>query len=322
MKTITEVFGVKTKQPIEVAKACPLGSGSNVKPDPKFVFSPQIVRRVLNNIRIQQPMWIWGPSGCGKTELMRQFGARLDREVHILSFGEETSIRELLGTYELVKTDEGVVTRYRHGSLTRAIQVEHAIVVFDEINMAPPGVTAMLNRLLEAREITIPDTAEVISCATGVAFAATANTAGGIDSTGMYAGSQVQNGATRNRFVGLKVDYQPPAVEAEIVRNSAKLSNGMTIDDIIQLGNKMASDVMVEVARACRSLIEEGKLSQPFSVRTLCNWAISSLANQSLVIGFLDAYLDLLDPHESVAVIELFKKITGIDPETEMPAGG
>jgi len=320
--TVGEAFGIKTQKPIHLNKVCPMGGQTNVEADLEFKFKPEIVRRVLNQIRFQNPIWVWGPSGCGKTELLRQFAARLNRPCHVLSFGEETSLRELLGSYELQPSEEGVVTRYRHGSLVQAVTDPWAIVVLDELNMAPPGVTAQLNRLLEARYLKIPETGEHIEVAQGVVIAATANTAGGIDATGLYAGSQVQNGATRNRFVGLRITYLDPEDEAELIRKRIRTSDGRTIDDLITVGTKMATETMVDVANGVRSLIEEGRCSQPFSVRTLLNWGVSALANGSLAIGFQDAYLDLLDPVEATGVNELFKKFTGIDPQTGMPVGG
>ena len=314
MATLETVFGVKTPEPIPVEQACPIGNGSNVEPDPDFVFDKNTIKRVFNNLRIQKPIWAHGPSGCGKTELFRQIGARLARRVHVISFGEETSLRELLGTFDLVPEQGSTRTRYRYGQLARAIRDPMAIVVLDEFNMAPPGVAAQFNRLLEARELVIPETGEVIRAADGVCLVATANTTGGLDETGIYAGSQVQNGATRNRFAGLRMSYLPEASEIKLLRK-IKSVDGKGVDDVCQF-SKPATAVMVQVATACRALVDQGDVSLPFSTRTLRHWAVSTLMNVSLGLGFQDAYLDMLPMAEAVPVQEIYKKATGFDPIT------
>jgi len=309
---VHEVFGFRTPKPVPVEAVCPMGTGSNVVMDPNFVFDEIPVKRTLGNIALQQPVWAWGPSGCGKTEFFRQIAARLNRQVFVLSIGEETSLRELLGTFQLRQGEGGTETCFTEGALIRAIRTESALVVLDEFNMAPPGVAAQLNRLLEAREITIPETGEVVRMAPQSVLVATANTSGGMDATGNYAGSQIQNAATRNRFVGLKLAYPAPEREVEIIRKRfAGLDNEIAFDDPV--------GTMVRVANGVRTLVENGSVGLAFSLRTQFQWAIKSVSLRSFWLGFLDAYYDLLDPAEAVPVNEVFHRITGLDAETGRP---
>lgn len=321
MPTISELFGVDTPRPIEVSAVCPMGSGSNVEKLPYFAFQKETLKRFLNNLAINQPVFISGPSGVGKTEFCRQVAVRLNRNCHVISFGEETSLRELLGTFDLKPGTNGSYTEYRYGDLVQAITDPQAIVVLDEFNMAHPGVTAQLNRLLEAREIRIPETGERIRMADGTCLVATGNTSGGIDHSGLYAGSQVQNAATRTRFAGLRMTYMPEEREIQLLRDAVKTQDGRTLDDLIPLG-KPTTELMVQVANAIRALVEEGRADVPFAVRNLLHWGRASMMNGSVVAGFQDAYLDLLTPDAQVAVAEVFKKCIGVDPETGMAVGG
>lgn len=320
MATLSELFGVDTPRPIPVEAVCPVGDGTNVETNPHFIFQKEKLKRVLNNLRIQKPIWISGPSGCGKTELMRQIAVRLNRKCHVISFGEETSIRELQGTFDLKPGPQGAHTEFRYGELIQAITDPYAIVVLDEFNMAVPGVTAQFNRLLEAREIKIPETGETITMARGTCLVATGNTNGGVDPTGLYAGSQVQNGATRNRFAGLKVGYLSPEEEIKLLQTAVQTADRHTLDEVIALG-KPTTLIMVQIANGIRALVDEGKADLPFSVRTLLQWGIATLMNGSLTAGFQDAYLDLIDPEHAVAVSEVFRKSAGIDPESGKPIG-
>jgi len=311
-KMIHEVFGFRTPKPVPVEAVCPLGEGSNVCLDPNYVFDEIAVKRSLGNIALQQPIWAWGPSGCGKTEFFLQIGARLNRPVFVLSIGEETSLRELLGTFQLRQGEGGTETHFTDGALTRAIRTKSALVLLDEFNMAPPGVAAQLNRLLEAREITIPETGELVKMAPQSVLVATANTSGGMDASGNYAGSQIQNAATRNRFVGLKLSYPEPEREMEIIRKRfSGLDAQILFDDPV--------GTMVRVANAVRALVDSGSVGLAFSLRTQFQWAIKSISLKSFWLGFLDAYYDLLDPAEAVPVNEVFHRITGLDAETGQP---
>lgn len=318
MATLSELFGVETPRPIPVEAVCPLGDGSNVELKPDFVFEKDKLKRVLNNLRIRKPIWVSGPSGCGKTELFRQIAARLNRRCHIISFGEETSMREMQGTFDLKPGPQGAHTEFRYGELVQAITDPFAIVVLDEFNMAVPGVTAQFNRLLEAREVKIPETGETITMAEGTCLVATGNTNGGVDATGLYAGSQVQNGATRNRFAGLRMSYLPKEIEIKWLQTAVRTADGKGLDDLINLG-KPTTLIMVQIANSVRALVEDGKADLPFSVRTLQQWGISTIMNGNLTQGFQDAYLDLVHPDHTVAVAEVFRKSAGVDPETGKP---
>ena len=329
---------VANTRDIPLKKLVPLGNHTKVTPEEGFVFAYPELRRALTNIARRQPIWVWGESGCGKTEYFRQIAARICRPLHIISCGEEMSVRELLGTFELVgennpesehdkgegnknplksmasamaamaKRGLGIKTQFRYGLLPQAIRTPGALVMFDEFNMAPPSVAAQLNRLLETGELFIPETGERIKAADHVVFIATANTNGGADSTGIYAGSQTQNGATRTRFTGLKMSYLKPEQEVEILRR-----NYPSLDNAVQLpeSQQTITEVMVETANSLRVLVSEGEVSLPFSVRQLKNWGQGILLYRDLVTAFKDAYFDMLDPEEATPVAEVFHKHFG-----------
>ena len=334
-KTLFEAFGVQSPNAdttkIPVSAACKTGSGTNWKEIP-FQFEFGALRRILRNLDQQHPIWAHGPSGCGKTELFIQIGVRLNRPVHVISFGEESSLRELLGTMKIASStaevaggDEkglasvakalwtlarrglGLETHFQYGQLPLAMQDEGAIIVLDEFNMAPPGIAAQLNRFLETGSVTIPETGEVIHRARDVAIVVTANTEGGIDDSGIYAGSQAQNGATRSRFAFIRIGYL-----AEDLERPALTTRIQDLDKFMVAGDKPFSALAVETATACRALVNAGATSLPFTFRNLVNFAGSVKELKDLGDGFRDAYFDGLSPVEQVPVNEVFHKIFGI----------
>lgn len=314
--SLFDAFGVES--PTADTKAIPLArvvkmGTTESEPDPHFQFQYRPLRRALRNIAECRPTWCWGPSGCGKTEFFIQIAKRLKRPIHVISFGEETSMRDLLGSFSLTSNENGngFQTEFRYGQLAKAIQDPLAIVDLDEFNMAPAGVSSQLNRLLEAGEIHVHETGETIRVAEGTTFVVTANTPGGMDETGLYAGSQAQNGATRTRFQGLKMNYLPAELEERIVRFAAP-----RLDAEVQLpdSKRMASSLLVETGNMIRGLVDDGRVSLPFTVRQLKSWADATIKLKDLRDAFCDAYFDLLTPSEAEPVSEVFHKVFGLRP--------
>lgn len=314
MQSLYEVFGVESKnkdtRSIPIDKVVKIGTVKQT-PDPAFQFEYRTLRRTLRNINQLNPVWCWGPSGCGKTEYFIQIAKRLSRPCHVISFGDETSLRELLGSFSLKSNDSGngFATKFEYGQLVKAMQDPDAIVILDEFNMAPAGVAAQFNRLLETGAITIAETGETVHTAENVLFVATANTPGTMDESGIYAGSQAQNGATRSRFAGLKMNYLPPDREEQIlIKLYPRLNAVVSLADT----SKLPTALMVECGNLIRSLVDDNSVSLPFTVRQLKSWAGGTLDLSDLRDAFADAYYDLLPPAETAAVGEVFHKIFGV----------
>jgi cobaltochelatase CobS len=337
METVFEAFGVESPtgkaQVTPVSRLCPLGQGATAERK-KFRFTYPVVKRLLRNIAQQRNVWISGPSGCGKTELCVQVAVRLERPSFVISFGEETSLRDLYGSMAIVSKQQetgtpetgitgiakamwalarqglGIQTEFRYGHLVQAIQTPGAIVVLDELNMAPAGIVAQMNRFLETGEIVIPETGETIKKAEGVAIIVCANTAGGTDETGNYAGSQTQNGATRSRFAYMEVGYLPAEQERLIL-----IDNIPEVDNVRTATEQPFSVLAVQFANACRGLVNNGAVSLPFTVRHLLTFGKAAAELGDLEMAVRDAYFDGLAPSEQVACNEIVHKVFGIKLE-------
>jgi cobaltochelatase CobS len=307
MSTLFDVFGLtRDGQPINVplASLAKLGTGSNVKIDKNFVHDPEYVKKFLAARSMNKNLWIWGPAGTGKTETCQQIAAGLNVPVTVISFGEETSLRDLIGSKVLSQGE----TPWQDGALTKAMRTPDMLIVLDELNMSNPGVAAQMNNLLQDRKIIIPETGEVVECAEGVFLIATANTSGGSDESGLFAGSQTQNAATRSRFVGLKMTYMDAEHEEAILeRKVSGLSKKFPPIESISIAS-----LMVKTGQGIRAAIDDGHLGMAFSVRQLINWGECSLALGNLIEGFKMAYADLLSESEYDIAAEIFKTTTGM----------
>jgi cobaltochelatase CobS len=302
--TFGEAFGFNGID-IPLSAIAGFGSGSNVAINPNYVFDKNVVKQVLFSLKEQENLLLWGDAGAGKTDLIEQVAARLNRQAFIISFGEETSVRQLVGSFTL----SGGETPWRDGALLSAIRVENAIIGLDEINMAAPGVVAMLNHLLQKREIVIPETGEVVKAADGVAFIATSNTNMGIDESGMFQGSQTQNSATRSRFAGVHVRYLREEDEIKLI----DLAYPGLDEAIPPLNGKRFAELTVQLANALRSAMRDGGLSLPFSVRQIHRFTKSSLAFKDVQLAFKYSYWNLLDSVERQTAGDLFKTVFNME---------
>lgn len=307
MSTLFDVFGLtRDGQPINVplASLAKLGNGSNVTLDKAFVHNADYVKKFLAARDLEKNLWVWGPAGTGKTETCEQIAAGLNVPVTVISFGEETSLRDLIGSKILSQGE----TPWQDGALTKAMRTPDMVIVLDELNMANPGVAAQMNNVLQNRKIIIPDTGEVVECAEGVFLIATANTSGGSDESGMFAGSQTQNAATRSRFVGLKMTYMDAEHEEAILeRKVPGLSKKFPPMESISIAS-----LMVKTGQGIRAAIDDGHLGMAFSVRQLLNWGECSLALGSVTEGFKMAYGDMLPDSEYEIAAEILKTTTGM----------
>jgi cobaltochelatase CobS len=305
--TLFSQFGLMKdgqKLEIPVHSVCSMGKGTNVQVDPAFVHSINDVKKLLLARKLEKNLWIWGPAGSGKTETCEQIAAGLNCPATVISFGEETSLRDLIGG----KVLSGGETPWKDGALLNAIRTEDMVVILDEVNMAPPGVVATMNHLLQKREVVIHDTGEVVKCAQGVMLVATANTSGGSDESGLFAGSQTQNAATRSRFVGLKKSYMDQEHEERIILNKVP-----TIDVAFPpIEGIKVSALMTKVASGLRAAIDDGQLGMAFSIRQLINWGECAVALSNLTEGFKMAYSDMLPDSELMVAEEIFKTTTGM----------
>lgn len=298
--TFSEAFKIKgVNIPLDVLS--PFGGSTNIVKNENFIFDKNILKQILFSIKEEENLLLWGDAGSGKTDLVEQVACRLNRQATIISFGEETSMRQLIGGFTLSKGE----TPWKDGALLAAIRQPYAIIGLDEINMAPPGVVGMLNHLLQKRELVLPETGEVIKVAKGVAFIATSNTNMGVDESDLFEGSQPQNAATRSRFAGVHVKYLEPKHEVKLI--DLMFPN---LDEAIPpIEGKRFAELTVQLAGSLRAAMNDGGLSLPFSVRQIKRFVKASLAFQDVKMAYKYAFWNLLDSVERKAAGDIFQTV-------------
>jgi MoxR-like ATPase len=192
----------------------PEGSTMIPNRDPNFSLGASETLVLAVALKNAESTWIWGPSGVGKTSGVKQIASILNWPVYRVQMSADFSLDDFVGTTEVVMTPTGAVTKFVDGVLIRAM-LNGGILLIDEFTGTPPHVLLALQAVLEnvpnpvqawedgESHTTFVNTSnggEVVHAHKNFRIIVTDNTNGQGDSTGLFAGTNVMNEATRSRF--------------------------------------------------------------------------------------------------------------------------
>lgn len=224
---------------------------------------------------------IKGPTGPGKTMLCRAYCA--ERRIPFININPGTAIEPsmLLGK-EVLR--EGT-TVWVDGILTAAMRTGECLVLFDELNFWPPGVTGVLHsttddqryiylfdHLIEYEDTDghIQSMPEVVRASEGILFVGAYNP--------RYEGTFRPNQAFENRFaVHFKWDY------------SEKVENAL-----------VSLPTLKAMAKKLREMHASGEISVPISTNKLMHF--QKMTDDLGLQAAMDNFLDYFDSTEREAV--------------------
>jgi cobaltochelatase CobS len=205
-----------------------------------------------------------GPTGCGKTSLVEELAALINQPVKRVNMDGDVRSSDFLGQ-TMITVDETTgqsITRWEDGLLPTAMRRGWWLIL-DELDAAPPQILFALQAVLEKghRLVLKENGGEIVAAHPRFRIIATANTLGKGDQSGFYAGTNVLNEATLDRF-GIVVRCAYPTVqqEASIIRAKTGIDTA-------------TAKQMCKVAKMVRAGAENDECFCTFSTRRILNWA-------------------------------------------------
>lgn len=258
--------------------------------DPHYKFwNMDGLEAVATAIEMDLNLLMVGPTGCGKTSLVVELASLLNTPIQRINLDGDVRSSDFLGQMSLTvdsKTGQSV-TVWTDGVLPRAMRRGHWLIL-DELDAAPPQILMTCQAVLEVghRLVIKENSGEVIHPHPDFRIVATANTLGHGDQSGLYAGTNVINEATLDRF-GIVIEYGYPEIkeEAAIVRAKSDVSA------------KQAKQ-MCDVAKKVRDGAKNDECFCTFSTRKLINWGV-------LIVK--------LDNHERAAQYTVLQRLNAED---------
>ena len=254
---ISEVFGIQAPKGA-VIRVHSVGDPFAAEADQGYLFDKNALKVAQFWLRANpsRGMMLTGPTGSGKTAFVEEISKRTRWPFVVVGCHGELEFQDLVGRITLNKDGS---TGWVDGPLVRAMKLG-AILLLDEINFLRPSAVGGMNGVLDARMFQIPETGEEVAVHPDFRIAATANSISGDDAT-TYRGTQRQNVALLDRFIGHEMGYLPEDDEVKALMGR------------VQLLKETVARVMVSFANGVRSMNKDGKLLETLSFRVLHTWA-------------------------------------------------
>lgn len=317
----------KTVTPIKALFGCQIGPekiqtwawkyphATTPKSDPDYVFRPELVSLIVAaHENDKDKVLFTGQTGSGKSSAIIESAARLNVPFYRVNFDNEITKADFIGQY-ILKGDE---TIYTYGTLAKAM-MEGAWLLIDEWDMGNPGVTAVLQAVLEGNPLMIADTGELIQPADGFRIFSTGNTIGQGDETGLYSGTQVQNFAQLDRFTLVDyVDYPDAKIESKIIQRKCNLTDDKLKKryGVSEISTKDNSDSIirhiVNTATLIRASFKKGEVTTTMSTRTLVNIGDKLLMFGDIKKAYQVAYLNKLNTEDRQFCTEIIQREWGV----------
>ncbi|WP_020408326.1 CbbQ/NirQ/NorQ/GpvN family protein [Hahella ganghwensis] len=190
------------------------------------------------------PVLVKGPTGCGKTRFIQYMAHRLSRELYTVACHDDLTAADLVGRHLI----SGDGTFWQDGPLTRSVR-EGAICYLDEVIEARKDTTVVLHPLADDRRILpLERTGEMLEAGENFMLVVSYN-------PGYQNILKGMKPSTRQRFVGISLDYPAPDIEAQVVETEGQV-------------DKLLARRIVDLGQALRRL-EQHDLEEAASTRLL-----------------------------------------------------
>ena len=234
------------------------------------------------------PVLLKGPTGCGKTRFVEAMAHELGRELITVAGHEDLTSADLVGRFLL----KGGETVWVDGPLTRAVR-EGAICYLDEIVEARQDTTVVIHPLADHRRVLPVDRLGItLEAAPGFQLVISYN-------PGYQSVLKSIKESTRQRFVAMELDFQPPEVETEVVAHEAGIDLS-TAQALVKVGSAIRNlnGSQLREVSSTRMLILAGALvAEGLSLRSAIQSAVvQALTDDPDIVRALGELVDAVVP--------------------------
>lgn len=205
-----------------------------------------------------------GERGTGKTSFVEQFHARLQLPLVSVQASADMLSEKLLGQW-VMQSDRSM--QYKYAGVLLAAMRGWSVLI-DEINLVPPGILSVINRLLEGYSYDCPETGERIIPQPGFRVFGTCNPADGVQ----YKDREEFDSATEERFFWITCHYPSAAEEIPMVMEvlATEIDDEAVRQQFAQKMVAVANDIR---ARHMSRSTAADAMRTVMSTRVLLKWA-------------------------------------------------
>ena len=242
--------------------------------DNNYIFHEQSRDIVVWFLGNNDPLYVYGSTGCGKSSVIKQLAAKLNYPVFEVTGHSRLEFPELIG-HHVVRQGS---MEFEYGPLALAMKYG-GLFLCNEIDLLDPSTAAGLNGILDGQPLCIPENGgELIVPHPMFRFAATANTNGAMDESGLYQGTLRQNLAFMDRFILCEITYpNSEAEEALLAKTASQLPKELR-QKMVSYANEVRQLFMGEQGNSYNS----SSIEITFSTRSLLRWADLTIRYQPL----------------------------------------
>lgn len=306
MRLASDVLGVAVPKNFSVTVLDVAAVPEQVRPfipavDTTYTVQAEEAIVLLRALEYGDKVLITGPTGSGKSSLVKHLCALTNRPMVRLNMSGDIESSHIFGQLEVADGS----TVWKDGAATEAVRYG-AVLVNDEWDVTPPEIMFGYQWLMEddgklfLKEKPGSSAEKMIVPHKEFRFVCLGNTLGQGDESGRYAGTNVQNSATLDRFqTTIKLGYLSSDHEVALL---TKVLPALT---------SATAAKMVQFAALVRAGNNSGSLSSTVSPRTLLNWGRKSTQLGSMYDAVCVAYLNKLSDDDHKVAAALYSKVFG-----------
>lgn len=304
-KTAKSAF-TKSGDPIPVTKDSRSDEYDYLVPEwnDNYILNPDLTKTVMMGLELRSPIYLFGHSGVGKSSIFKQMCAGLNRRLFRFQHTIDTEESHIVGQWVVEKDIDAngnaiAITKFELGPLPLAM-LNGWVYLADEIDRSSPTVLSAYQAILEGEALVIknaPKELRMIRPHPLFAFAATGNTNGTGDQSGLYQATLTQDAATVERFgIVAMVDYPPEKQEIAMI----SAATGLHTDDAKKI-RQFADEI--------RNKAFPEQVSLTIGPRVAINIARIGMMKGDFVEGVTYSYANRLPEAEREAALGVAKRI-------------